>query len=394
MKMILRNGWIRMALFLFALLIPRHSLAQGGPMPPPPPAGQTLDLWRFEDTNWLSIRRFPPRFFTNLTLAPSWNGNCLRMDDTNPSILVYNVVDAEAGFPATNLSCVHGSLEMWFSPDWSTGDNLGDWGRLLEVGNWDTNLTTNSSAWGLYFSPDGSNLTFSGEGGGLATNWLTAPIAWNAGDWHYIVLTYDETNLALYLEGQLVTNAVWEYPMPQGRSGVQRIRHRQRRKRNRHAANARADCSTCGLYNYALDAENISDAYAQMSPSVYPLPSGGGPTMSDSGPPPFTIGGGGGSPSLSYSFDTNGLWLQVLSGTNSYSTNGNASNLTVILNNTIADIAYELFSATNLGSNITWTQEQPVLGSELTNFTVTTVSMNGRTSLFLKALAGTSGQRR
>ena len=104
---------------------------------------------------------------------------------------------------------------------------------------------------------------------------------------------------------------------------------------------------------------------------------------------------GGFSPDYSGGSDNsiriqNDLWLAIFPpGTNAYNSITNPTSVTVVLNNTIADISYELFSATNLSSNITWTLEKTVIGSELTNYTVTTISMSGRTNLFLKALAAT-----
>ena len=75
-------------------------------------------------------------------------------------------------------------------------------------------------------------------------------------------------------------------------------------------------------------------------------------------------------------------------GTNAY--NADTNSVTVLICNTIADIEYELLSATNLAPTGTlWSVEQTLLAPETTNFIATTVSMAGRSNLFLRALAYT-----
>ena len=384
------------ALFISAALFLPHPVPAQSPMPPIP-QGQVLNFWPFDETNLLSGWGFGPKAATNLTLVPSWNNYSLQMDDTNPCVLIYDVVDTNSeGVAKTNITFTKGSVELWFSSDWNSGDDLGSWGTLLEAGNWDTNLTTNSSAWGLYFSPDSSSINFSIENGGIATNYLSAPISWNAGDWHYVVLTYDatNTNVSLYLEGELVTSvavSLTNLPSPEVLSNGFAIGSDGNGSGMRQMRGQVADLWT---YNYALDADTISNYYAFMAADeVYPLPAigfspGGGFGPTDDSPNPGG-GGGGFATNSDFTFDTSGLWLQAILGTNSYTTNGNSSNVTVVLNNTIADIEYELFSATNISSNTTWTLEQTVIGSELTNFTITTVVMAGRSNLFFKALAST-----
>jgi hypothetical protein len=58
---------------------------------------------------------------------------------------------------------------FWFKPDWSSanvgGNGPGSWGRLIETGDNDPDLSTNSWTldstngwWALYLSPDGTQL--------------------------------------------------------------------------------------------------------------------------------------------------------------------------------------------------------------------------------------------
>jgi len=108
--------------------------------------------------------------------------------------------------------------------------------------------------------------------------------------------------------------------------------------------------------------------------------------LMDSPPsPPGGGGGGGGGGPLTpdYAYSTNDLWLEILQpGTNAY--NANTNSATLLLHGTVPDVAYILFSATNLNAATTgtvwtaWTIEQDLIGAENTNVTHTTVSMVGR----------------
>jgi hypothetical protein len=76
--------------------------------------------------------------------------------------------------------------------------------RILEIGSY----TTNASAewWGLFLSPDGCSLSFSAQGGGTQTNYLTAPVSLASNIWANVAVTYSATNTALYINGILTTN--------------------------------------------------------------------------------------------------------------------------------------------------------------------------------------------
>ena len=116
---------------------------------------------------------------------------------------------------------------------------------------------------------------------------------------------------------------------------------------------------------YLLDDLDFDYATAQTES----LAAGGGMlAMDDSGPPSPGDGGGGtnsldaGSFSPSYSFDTNGLWLQIT----------NVSNGLAYLNlNNATNQVYAIWSTTNLLAN--WnveTEMWPEADQELTPFTV------------------------
>ncbi len=365
-------------LISFGLIAANTSFGQTAPPTPPIPPGRMLDAWEFTDTNFLSIFKAAPVSLTNVALVESWNGNSLQVDSTNAAWITYAMVETDG---RTNLD-LQGTATMWFSGDWSTGDDIGNWGTLLEIGTWTTNLASAAGAFGLYISPDGSSLWLSAQTNGWQTNFCNAAISWNAGDWHQIVATYGATNSALFLDGAIAATGPG-ISLPPNMAAFT----------NTFSVGSDGNASGTGLqqargvfanlvtYNYQLDTATISNNYAEGSQNVSPLPASSGGFTTDGAPSlPGGFSGGTNSPDAStnsptYSVPTNGLWIQALPlGTNAF--NSDPNSLTLILNNTIADIAYQLLSTTNL-NNPVWTVEQNLIGSEVTNFIVTTVSMTG-----------------
>jgi hypothetical protein len=192
--------------FLFGLLSTANAADQN---PNDYPTYYPLDTWSFDDTNaWTSDYGYAPVSFTNLIVSLLGDGTTLVLDTNIPAWLQYNVVENNG---TTNLTVDQGTVTFWFAPDWAStnqgGTGPGDWGRLLEVGNY----TTNSSYgfWSLYVDPAGANIYFSTQTNDLSSNlwtYLSAPIAWTTNYWHQITLTYSITNIALYLDGSLATN--------------------------------------------------------------------------------------------------------------------------------------------------------------------------------------------
>jgi hypothetical protein len=393
MKTTIRVRQAILALFVLAVAV--SSFAQDGfPPPPPPPIfpGTILDAWELSDSNFLSYFRYAPVLVTNAGLAESWNEYSLQIDITNAAWLTYAVVEPDG---KTNLDFLRGSVSLWFAPDWGSGNGIGNWGTLLEAGTWDVDLLTASGAWGLYISPNGSTIYFSVQTNGFGANLLSAPISWNSGEWHAVDLTYTSTNSALYLDGVLAatgsgvavspgTNATTFSIGSDGNAGGTGLLQ---------ARGAFADLAT---YNYPLGADAISNNYVLNSEFVYPLPSSGGFSADFSGPPPIPGGGtpeggsgGGGSGYTPPTYPTNGFWLELLAlGTNAYNTNPLAT--TIIVHGTENDATnepiYQLWFTTNLAPPIAWMVEQTFLGMTNTNFTVLTVLMSNRPTLFFEAV--------
>ncbi len=167
-----------------------------------------LDSWSFgfKFSPWNSDFGYAPVSYTNLT-ATLGDGIALVLDTNTAAWLQYNVVETN-GRP--NLMVNQGSVAMWFAPDWASTDaggvGPGATGELINVGQWTSDASY--GWWSLNVDPTGTNLWFSAQNAGAQTNYLCAPIAWTASQWHFIVLSYSATNTALYLDGQLATNGV------------------------------------------------------------------------------------------------------------------------------------------------------------------------------------------
>ena len=182
-----------------------------------------LAHWRFDNTNtWVGEEGQLPLLAANVVGIPDWSSNAVLVDNASQAVLAYNVAETNGD---TNITCQTGSLMFWFKPDWSSanvgGNGPGGWGRLIEMGDNNPDLSTNSWTldstngwWALYLSPDGTQLSFStSTNGGGMTN-LSANVAWFSNEWYQITLTYSPTDSALYVDGQLLANGagVTYYP--------------------------------------------------------------------------------------------------------------------------------------------------------------------------------------
>jgi len=179
-------------------------------LPPPDGSGITnvpLDSWSFQDpTNWTDDAGNAPASFSGLSFTNLGDGRSLVVDTNVPAWLQYNVYENDG---TTNLTVDSGSITFWYaSSSWAStnqgGSGPGDWAQLIDVGEW----TTNSSYgyWGLSIDPPGENLWFVSQDGAGNTYTLSTPVSFTNDFFHFIALTYCATNVALYLDGMLVTN--------------------------------------------------------------------------------------------------------------------------------------------------------------------------------------------
>ncbi len=162
--------------------------------------------WRFDNTNtWVGEGGQLPLLSDHLVGVPCWSSNAVSMDNVNPALLSYNVMETNG---STNINCRAGTILFWFKPDWSSagtgGTGPGTWGRLFEMGSYNSAFT--NGWWGLYLSPDGTQLLFGTSTNGSGMTNLSANISWYSSEWYQIALTYSPTGSALYVDGQLLAN--------------------------------------------------------------------------------------------------------------------------------------------------------------------------------------------
>lgn len=182
-------------------------------LPPSAPPTNTLATFSFSDTNgWTDDASTSPNAFTNLFGAFYGDGTSLMVDRNNPAWLQFGGFNSDG---TTNLSVgPAGSIFFWFSPDWASattnnnGAGPGAYGRLLEVGAYSTNATY---GWfSLFVDPGATNIYFctqTNSGDSAVYTNLSAPIDWATNVWQFVALTYSPTNLSLYTNGVLATNA-------------------------------------------------------------------------------------------------------------------------------------------------------------------------------------------
>ena len=158
------------------------------PGSPPPP----LDTWSFSDTSgWKSDLGFAPISFTNLSASLLGDGTAVVIDSTYASWLRFNTTETNG---TNEIRVDLGTLVFWFAPSWSgtnqggSGVPGGQWGRLIEVGEYTTNASY--GFWSLYLDPAGAHVYFAAQtNNGTSAVYLSAPISWTTNRWHQIALT-------------------------------------------------------------------------------------------------------------------------------------------------------------------------------------------------------------
>ena len=182
-------------------------------LPPSAPPTNTRNSWSFQDvTNWTIDLGYPPISFTNLFGDYYGDGTSLMVDSNSPAWLQFGGFNSDG---STNLSVgPSGSIFFWFSPDWASattnnnGAGPGMFSRLLEVGAYTSNA---SYGWfSLFVDPGATNLYFctqTNSGDSAVYTNLSVSIDWSTNAWQFVALTYSATNLSLYTNGVLATNA-------------------------------------------------------------------------------------------------------------------------------------------------------------------------------------------
>ena len=190
-------------ILLFSLLLTMAVPVLGRPRPPLPPWPEfVLAHWTWDE----ALGQYPfgeaPAAIPDADLVESFSGYALRRAGAQ-AVPWLIPITSENGH--TNFTTEVGTIRFWFQPDWSSasrgGSGPGGYARLLEVR--DGTSATPTVQWALYVAPDGAAVYASGQGALGPVDFLTAPIAWTNGQWHFVALTYTPTNTTLWLDDQV-----------------------------------------------------------------------------------------------------------------------------------------------------------------------------------------------
>ena len=218
-----------------------------------------LSYWPFNNTNtWVGSTGQLPLLASNIVGVASWNTNAARINPNTIAILKYRDVETNGN---ANINLRNGTIRFWFKPDWTSADQGGTGpqseGRLIELGS----KGSTNGWWGLLMNSNGTAITFgtqTNSAATLTTN-LLAAVSWVSNQWHQAVLTYNQTNSSLYLDGQVaVTNGlgVTYYPGLSIRTNGFTIGSST--AGNKQAQGIFEDLET---FNYRLNSNNIQTDY-------------------------------------------------------------------------------------------------------------------------------------
>jgi len=146
-------------------------------------------------------------------LRESWSGYSLqRLGNVTPFVIASL---NETG--RVQVATDNASVRFWFMPYWSSastgeGQGPGVSARLLEFVAVDGKQS--AVLWSLQASEDGSLIYLSGAGQDGEHLMLKAEIAWFAGEWHQIVLTYGAKGTELVLDGEKVAEGAATIVVP------------------------------------------------------------------------------------------------------------------------------------------------------------------------------------
>ena len=99
------------------------------------------------------------------------------------------------------LNLREGSLRFRFRPDWNSGEGTGRYASFCSIGVW-TPPPPRIGYWALMMNPKGDQFVFSGQRVGKGETFLTAPVSFQSGRWHDLLLVYSPTETWLYVDGK------------------------------------------------------------------------------------------------------------------------------------------------------------------------------------------------
>jgi hypothetical protein len=193
-----------------------------------------LGYWSF-NADWAGQSGQLPHMAVSLANVPDWNrGGALQLVGSGAK-LVYDAFQ-QNGVPSIKRNL--GTVRFWFKPDWVSGTDQGNAGRLVEM--------QGDSTWSLRFNNMRTLLELYTSG----TPSVSKAINWDGNHWHQIVVTYSPAATSLFIDGietsggGIVTalNAVTSFSIGSDASG---------------ASPAKGLFDEFETFNYRLSAESI-----------------------------------------------------------------------------------------------------------------------------------------
>jgi hypothetical protein len=171
-----------------------------------------LSYFRFNTNDFPGSLGEVPNQLVNQQRPASWSITAAYLNHSPAAQLRYRESEVNAIKTNANINCRNGTVRFWFKPRWNSKrvggtDPQLDYPRLIEVGNIDG--PAHYGWWALALQPDGNTLTFWTQAQGLSRYQWSTEIAWRSNYWNQIALTYSPSNIALYLNGELSTNNVF-----------------------------------------------------------------------------------------------------------------------------------------------------------------------------------------
>jgi hypothetical protein len=182
------------------------------PRPPLPPVPEQAPLYHESfDEDYFAGQTNAELVISGLgTLEESWSGYALQRAGESVAPFIVPALDSNG---QTNISSdTGGALRWWVKPYWTSGTGTGAAATLLELDAVSGGQA--ACAWSLQVSADGTTLELFTQTGAGAQEVLQAPIAWQAGTSHNIVLDVGPQGTALFLDGALAAQGAGLVSIP------------------------------------------------------------------------------------------------------------------------------------------------------------------------------------
>jgi hypothetical protein len=155
-----------------------------------------LGYFAMSDSALLTEDGKAPKTSVSNTLVTGRKGSGLSKPGSG-SKLIYQHTETDA---SANINLQKGSVRLWIKPNWTSGAGPGSLARLIECGEYSG--SANIGWWCIYVSSDGTSLRLASQDGlGHTRESLICNISWYSGLWYQVVVTYDGTGSALYVNG-------------------------------------------------------------------------------------------------------------------------------------------------------------------------------------------------